>query len=254
MSLEGQKIDYIFLGSSRVDNTINAEIIEHKTGKKTLNLGIQAAKADDYYLMLKLIDDLNIQNEKIFIQMDYAFDLGGNSEILNSYLMPYTTNSVIREHLKKSLNDSWWIMNFPFYKYLKYDYKIGFREVFSTSIGKRTKTNFENGFFPKYGYSGVALKGKLSETISAQNIHVNAINEFAREATMNVIYFTAPFCPQTKNLDYTSKLASKLPVFWDFSTLIKSDKYFYDCNHINNKGATIFSNKIADKINSFETK
>jgi hypothetical protein len=252
MSLEGQKIDYIFLGSSRVDNTIDAEIVKNITGKKTLNLGIQATEPNDFYLQLKLIDDLNIKTEKIFIQIDYNFDLGGKSKILNSYLMPYTQNSYIKTHLKNTLDDYWWVMHFPFYKYLKYDYKIGFREVFSSGIQKHSKTRFNNGYFPKFGYSGVPLKGKLSEVIGKKNMYVNAINDFSNKRNMNVIYFTAPFCPKTKNLDYISKLQKKLPILWDFSRLFNSEEYFFDCNHLNNKGAHIFSAEIAKKIKSLE--
>ena len=136
MSLREQKIDYIFIGSSRVDNTIDADIISKITGKTALNLGIQSAKPDDYYLMLKLIKDLNIQTNKIFIQMDYVYNLSGNSKILNSYLMPYTENDIVNNHLKSTIKNSWFIPNLPFYKYLVYDYKIGFREFFSTTIHK----------------------------------------------------------------------------------------------------------------------
>ncbi|SFF74444.1 hypothetical protein SAMN04488033_10790 [Salegentibacter agarivorans] len=253
MSLEGKEIDYIFLGSSRVDNTIDAEIIEDITGKKALNLGIQATEPNDFYLLLKLIDELNIKTEKIFIQIDYSFDLGGKSKILNSYLMPYTQNAHISNHLEETTDDYWWVINFPFYKYLKYDYKIGFREVFSSGIQKPSKTDFANGYFPKYGYSGVPLKGKLSKSIGNLNTYVNAINNFSNKKNINVIYFTAPFCPKTKNLDYISKLKRKLPTLWNFSRLFSTEDYFYDCNHLNNKGAQLFSAKVGAKIKSIES-
>lgn len=70
-SLKNKKIDYIFLGSSRVDNTIVPAIIEEQTGKKAVNLGFQATKLGDVYTMLQLIQEYNIQTEKIFIQVDY---------------------------------------------------------------------------------------------------------------------------------------------------------------------------------------
>lgn len=253
MLLKRQKIDYIFLGSSRVDNTIDAEIVENVTGKKALNLGIQATKPNDFYLLLKLINELNIETDKIFIQIDYNFDLGEKSNILHSYLMPYTQNRHIKKHLKNTLDDYWWIQHFPFYKYLKYDYKIGFREVFSSGIQKPSKTNFVNGYFPKYGYSGVPLKGKLSKSIGNSNTYVNAINNFSNKKNINIIYFTAPFCPETENLDYISKLQRKLPTLWDFSSLFSSEDYFYDCNHLNNKGAQLFSAKVGAKIKSIES-
>lgn len=248
MSLKNQKIDYIFIGSSRVDNTLNTEIITELTGKTALNLGIQSAKPDDYYLLLKLIKDLNIQTDKIFIQMDYVYNLNGNSKISNSYLMPYTENSIVKDHLKNSLKNSWLILNIPFYKYLAYDYKIGFRELFSTAIHKSSSTDFKNGYFPKYGYSGAPLTGQLSEFIEDKNVYVDSMNILGQKEQMDIIYFTAPFCPNTENLDFTKKLELKLPGLWDFSTLFKEDKYFYDCNHINDLGAQYFTEAFAKCI------
>lgn len=251
MSLREQKIDYIFIGSSRVDNTIDADIISKITGKTALNLGIQSAKPDDYYLMLKLIKDLNIQTNKIFIQMDYVYNLSGNSKILNSYLMPYTENDIVNNHLKSTIKNSWFIQNLPFYKYLVYDYKIGFREFFSTAIHKPSSIDLKNGYFPKYGYSGAPLNGKLSGLIEEKNIYVDSINILGHKEHMEIIYFTAPFCPNTENIDFTTKLESKLPVLWNFSNYLKDDKYFYDCNHVNDSGAQSFTKAFADRINSY---
>lgn len=252
MTLEGQEIDYIFLGSSRVDNTIDARIIEQKTGKRAINLGIQSAKLDDYLLLLKLIDQLNIKTNKIFVQIDYVYNLTGNSKILNSYLMPYAENPIFKDHLKRTLNDFWWIENIPFYRYLKYDYKIGFREAFSTGIGKSTEINFENGYYPKNGYSGAPLKAKLSSVIEPNNLDLNEIIAFSKATNIDLVFFTAPFCPKTENLDFVLKLEKKLPVLWNFSSLLKSNDYFYDCLHVNIKGANIFSTKFSERINLLE--
>ena len=53
LSLNDKKIDYVFLGSSRVDNNIIAKVIETETGKIAINFGVQGAKLDDYFLMLQ---------------------------------------------------------------------------------------------------------------------------------------------------------------------------------------------------------
>lgn len=68
---------------------------------------------------------------------------------------------------------------------------------------------------------------------------------------MEIIYFTAPFCPDTENIDFTTKLESKLSVLWNFSNYLKDDKYFYDCNHVNDSGAQSFTKAFADRINSY---
>ena len=53
--LKPQKIDYVFLGSSRVENSIIPNEIEKKTNKKAMNLGFQAAKMQDIFTLLQSV-------------------------------------------------------------------------------------------------------------------------------------------------------------------------------------------------------
>ena len=59
-SLKNTKINYIFLGSSRVDNGIVPSIIENKSNKTSLNLGFQYSLIGDIYYSLKLLKEYNI--------------------------------------------------------------------------------------------------------------------------------------------------------------------------------------------------
>lgn len=253
MQSENDTIDYIFIGSSRVDNTINAKIISDITGKSAINLGFQSAKLEDYYLILKLIEERNIKSERIFIQVDYVYNLDGNSELLRSEIMPFLNDPVISEHLKQKDPDYFKLKNIPFYRYLKYDYKIGFREFFNSVIHNNNKINLENGFFPKYGHSGEKLTSSLPKTIAEENSNLTKIDSFAAKHDLSIIYFMAPFCPNTKNLDYSKKLNEKLNFFLDYSNIFpNNENYFYNCSHLNNLGASVFSKLIAQDIIGME--
>ena len=46
-SLKNTKVNYVFLGSSRVENGIDPFIVENRTQKKCINLGYEAAKLGD---------------------------------------------------------------------------------------------------------------------------------------------------------------------------------------------------------------
>ncbi len=105
MSIENKKIDYVFIGSSRVDNTVDAEVIEDITGKTALNLGVQGGKIDDFFMLLQLLKKQNVQTEVIFIQIDYVFNMEGNSEILKSNLMPYIEESFLSDYIKERSSD-----------------------------------------------------------------------------------------------------------------------------------------------------
>lgn len=251
ISNENKKIDYVFLGSSRVDNGINTNIIESVTGKKSINLGVQGAKLDDIYFLLKLLQERNIKSEVIFIQVDYIYNIDNeNSEILKSSLMPFIKEELVADFLKERDDDFLFLKNFPFYRYLKYDYKIGFREFLNVSAGNKPGIDLENGFSPKYGNSGAPLEGSLPGFVNQSNKSINAIEAFAVENNIKIIYFMAPYCSGTKNLEFSSKLKNKISSFLDFSQVfLKNDNYFYDCGHLNNVGATEFSKIFASKIN-----
>lgn len=248
ISQKSKHIDYIFIGSSRVDNTINTEVIEKHLGGKSLNLGIQASKPSDYLLIVKLLQELQISSDYIFIQLDHSFNLDTNSDILNSFLVPYMEYTSIQRHLKSTLNDYWYVKNIPFYRYLKYDYQLGFREFFSSAIGKPTKIDFENGFYPKPGYSGVPLNAKLSEKIAPNNKYVDSILALKENKNLNIIFFSSPYCPDTDNIDFIYRLEKKFDTFWNFSEVLPENEYYYDCLHLNEKGANHFSEKIAEEI------
>jgi hypothetical protein len=245
LSMNDKYIDYIFLGSSRVDNTIDAEVIERITRKKALNLGIQAAKMDDYYLMLKLLKKQNIKSEIVFIQVDYVYNMDGTSEILKSYLMPYIDDDLISSYIKERDPDFYKLKYIPFYKYQVYDYKLGFRECFNTFINKKSRFNLENGYDAKYGSTGSKLQASLPKTINKESKTITAINEFAKENNIKVVYFMAPFCFDTENKDFSKKLKERIPGLLDYSQLFTEDSYFFNCSHLNDKGGKEFSKRVA---------
>ena len=248
-SIENEHIDHIFIGSSRVDNTIDADIIEKETGKKAINLGVQGGKIDDFFLMLQLLKKQEITAKTVFIQVDNIYNIEGNSETLKSSLMPFIHDDVIYSFIKDRDSQHLALRYFPFYRYLIYDYKIGFREFLNTAIGKKSWIDLENGYFPLFGSSGKKLRGNLPETIRNNNEKINQINSFAKKNNLNIGYFIAPYCSGIENLSFSSKLQEKLPNFIDFSGIfLHKDEYFYDCGHLNDRGANEFSRIFAEEI------
>jgi hypothetical protein len=130
-----------------------------------------------------------------------------------------------------------------------YDYKLGFREFFNSFIQKKPRVNLSNGYNPKYETAVETLKSSLPPQIIKENKTITQINSFAEKNDIQIIYFTSPMCANTKNLDYTSKLSTRLPQYLDFSKIfIDHDEYFFNCSHINDNGARVFSEKFGDII------
>lgn len=247
-SLKNTKIDYVFIGSSRVENGIVPSIIKNKTGKSAVNFGFQAAKLGDIYTLLQLIKAYNIQYEKIFIQVDYIYNIDGHSNIFQFEMTPF-----VRENeVTKSYSDTYAanpIANYyvPFYRFCNNDIKIGLREVFTNLVNKKTNVIAQNGYGARFG-NAKELKGSLPETIKDKNVILDNIQAFIKKNNMTVVFYCAPFCKNNQNKDFTTKLSAKIPEFQDFSKILVDDSLFLDCNHLNDSGAKRFTEIFTEKL------
>jgi hypothetical protein len=248
-SLKNKKVDYIFIGSSRVENGIVPSIVKQKTGKEAVNFGFQAAKLTDIYTLLQLIKEYRIQYEKILIQVDYIYNSEeGHSNILEYEMMPFVReNYITKEYLNRFAKNP--IANYyiPFYRYCNNDLKLGFREVFANIIHKKNNVIKDFGYVANYGNS-TKLEGALPALILDKNAELDSIQSFVKQNKMEVIFYCAPFCKNNKNQDFTSKLKKKIQGFQDFSGVITDDRMFVNCNHLNDSGAKRFTEILTEKL------
>lgn len=242
LCLKPQRIDYVFLGSSRVANHIVTEEIVNKTGKIALNLGVEGAWLDDNLLQLKLLIDRGIILEKVFLQVDYQFEDGSRNGLAEAYAIPFIHNPIIKEHFKDKEKDFLKMYYIPFYRYMITDFKVGFREFFLTIINKKPKIGFEDGFTPM-PENKILKKYALPKTIADQNEAINDIETLCRQQKIELVLFCAPLCSKTVNRNYIDKLKMKLPQLQDYSASFE-DSLFFDCAHLNEKGAVLFTRKI----------
>ena len=244
-SLRNKKVDFLFIGSSRVENGIVPSIIEKKTGKSAVNLGFQAAKLGDIFTLLQLVKEYHIQYETILIQVDYIYNIeGGHSNIFEYEMMPFIRDNAITKDYSDTYAAhpvaSYYI---PFYRYCNNDLKLGFREVFAHLIRKKNNVFNDGGYGPKYG-NARALTGALPDTILATNAIMDRIQSFVYQNNMKVVFYCAPFCQNNQNKDFTTKLKTKIAGFKDFSGAIADDRMFLNCNHLNDN---MKANPICDK-------
>lgn len=252
LSLEkGKKLDYVFLGSSRVENTIMPSVIEDLTNKTAINLGTQAAKLDDVNIFLRLLIDKEIKIERLFVQVDYIYNHESSSSIVRSQSLPFIrSNSTINGYLKRvdtNYNKNYYI---PFYKYAVNDYRLGFREFFTSAIKKKSKIDFKDGFVPVFGEidENDTTISSLPNKIMESNKSIKEIDSLCKANNINVTYFCAPFCTSIETNNYLTKLKAKLPNFEDFSATVKQDSLFNNCSHLNEKGALIFTKHLVEEL------
>lgn len=247
---QGEKFDYVFLGSSRVENSIVSSEIERQTGKRTLNFGVQGGNLDDVNIFLRLLIDKKVTIERLFIQVDYLYNYESSSDIVRSQVLPYIrSNHVIKNYLKRV--DSNYSKNYfvPFYRYATNDYRLGFREFFASCINKKSKIDFSDGFVPRYGIiSKNDVGSELPSSIIKSNRSIVEIDSLCKANKIKLTYFCAPFCSRLKSNDYLVKLKNKLLNFEDFSSSIKNDSLFQNCGHLNNEGAKAFTTILVNRL------
>lgn len=249
-ALKNQSIDYVFLGSSRVENGVSPEIIENRTGKKAINLGFQASKLADVYFVLQLLDEYQIKYKKVFIQVDYIFNLEkGYSNVLAYEILPFINeNQVIAKHCQ--LNDStnfWSNKHIPFYRYGITSAKIGLREIAMNLLKKKTKIATTKGFDPLEGnFSGG--KYELPKTIANKNKYYDFIVDYSRKNKKDITFYIAPFRISNNDFTFVQKLKTKIPGLLDFSNVLPDNKYFQNNSHLNSVGAEAFTPILIDKL------
>ena len=241
-SLKNQKVDFLFLGSSRVESTINPEIIRATTGKTVVNMGFQAAKLSDIYFLLKLVKEYNIETDKIFIQVDYIYNIeDGCSNVLPYQLMPFIReNQATKDYFELHYNQDQYLYYMPFYRYCHFESKIGIRELVANIVLKKTTVVAQHGFYPLAGTAGQST-GSLPNAIAKSNKYLDQIRQFASKNKMEVVFFCAPFSKNNKNLSYAAKLKERVPDLYNFANSITDETLFNDSYHLNKEGAIIFT-------------
>ncbi len=247
-SLKNKQFDYIFLGSSRVENGIIPAIIKEKTGKETLNLGFQASKLNDIYTVLQLLKEYNIQGKRIFIQIDYIYNLKGNSKILQYQMIPFINeNEVLNKHFKNNSKDYLGYNYVPFYRYSRNDLKLNFREILLSVAKKKTNAMQGDGYAPKYGTSE-NHRLTLPKELDKENIVFDSIIKYIEKNKINATFYCAPFCYHGKNMEFTTKLKNKVPNFYDFSRAVSDEKLFQNSSHLNHEGAIYFTDIFINQV------
>jgi hypothetical protein len=92
------------------------------------------------------------------------------------------------------------------------------------------------------------IQMSLPNEIIAENNFLDEITLFAKSNDINVVFYTAPFRSNTKNLNYIQKLNEKIPNLYDFSTAIKDETLFKDGSHLNYNGAVYFTELLTQDI------
>jgi len=250
-SSERSKIDYlyntkdknydvVFLGSSRINNHLVPKIF-NDNGYKTFNFGITRSRLEESALMLKMMVERNYKIKNLILQVDININTDDHSEAIRSLFMPYLHwSKTIRDHYR-TIPEYNQLLYIPFYRYMHYDARIGFREMYYSLIHKRTNALENEGFNPLVSNQHPLIPADLSKYAPKRNKSYEEIKKICLANHINLIAITTPMCMETINRDYFNHLNEIYPEIRRFENAVTDDKYFSTCGHMNKDGATEFT-------------
>ena len=238
-----KEYDVVFLGSSRVNNHFVPQIFT-ENGYKTFNFGITRSRLEESALLLKLMTERNYKVKNIILQIDLNINTNDHSEAIRSLFMPYLHESqVIRDHYK-NIPEYTNLLYIPFYRYLHYDARVGFREMYYSAVHKKTNALENNGFNPLKSNSRKMIPADLSKYYPKRNKAYDEIKAICKTNNINLIAITTPMCMSTINRDYFNHINSVYPEIHRFENAVTDDTYFATCGHMNKAGAIKFTKVI----------
>lgn len=228
--------DVIFMGSSRANNHFVAKMFNDK-GLKSFNYGMSGSRLEETALMLKLMLERNYKIKSIIVEVDLNINSNGYSEGTRARFMPYIHQSeTIRKHYQSIVPEFNKLYYIPFYRYINYEAKIGFREMFFSMVQKKSSDMQYDGYYELKGV-GKDLKMNIDDRSPKRNDAYEEIKQICKKNHIRLIAVTTPVCPNTTNKEYFEKVSQLYPEVHNYENAVNEDKYFSTCGHMNYEGA-----------------
>lgn len=232
--------DVVILGSSRANNHFVAPMFEKK-GLKAFNYGMSGGHLFEASLLLKLMIERKYEIKNVILEADLNLSNEQESETVASKFLPYIHNSkVIAAHFAQQPN-FWALYYIPFYRYIAYEPKIGFREMYDSARQKPTNVLDHLGYYPLGKNPNANMKNDLTQLKPLHNKYYEEIKHLCKANDINLIAVMTPMCSTTKGLNYFEKVRQIYPEIHNYENAVEGDLYFSSCGHMNDAGARRFT-------------
>jgi hypothetical protein len=245
-----QNYDVIILGTSRANNHFVSELFE-KEGLKTFNYGMSGAHLFETSLLLKLMVERGWKIKNIIVETDLNLSNEKRDDGTFGRFMPFLHKSkTITDHFKNE-SDFTELYYVPFYRYIQFDSKVGFRAFYKSLRQEPTNTLANNGYYP-LGFNPKAnMKNNIESLVPLRNRYFEEIKQICNANNINLIAVTTPMCSNVKGMEYFKKVKALYPEIKEYEHVVEGDQYFSSCGHLNDKGARLYT-KVLLKENIFK--
>ncbi|CAH0334905.1 hypothetical protein FVB9288_00520 [Flavobacterium sp. CECT 9288] len=244
---KAQKFDVVILGSSRANNHFVTPLFEQK-GLHAFNYGMSGGHLFEASLLLKLMIEKKYVIKNVVLEADLNLSNEKRDEGVSSHFLPFLHQSqTIANHFSNE-TDFASMYYLPFYRYVAFDAKIGFRELFNVVQQKPTTLLDNSGYYPLYKNPKANMKNDLTNLKPLQNKYFEEIKQLCKENNINFIAIMTPMCSNTKGMNYFEKVKKLYPEIHNYENVVIGDQYFSSCGHLNDAGARKFTQLV---INNF---
>ncbi|WP_119792997.1 hypothetical protein [Flavobacterium anhuiense] len=239
-----KKYDVVILGSSRANNHFVSQMFEEK-GLKTFNYGMSGGHLFEASLILKLMIERKYEIKNIILEADLNLSNDQESEGVATKFLPYIhCSKVIKDHFatEENFNELYYI---PFYRYVKFDSKIGFREVYKIEVNEKTNALDNLGYYPLDKHKNGNMKNNIVNLNPLpHNKYYEEIKNICKKNNINFIAVMTPMCENVVGMNYFDKVKKAYPEIHNYENIIVENKYFSSCGHMTNAGARLFTARI----------
>ena len=231
--------DVVVLGSSRANNHFVAPMFEEK-GFKTFNYGMSGGHLFEASLLLKLMVERKYTIKNVILETDLNLSNEKRDDGVSSRFLPFIHDSnTIRTHFSEEpdFNELYYV---PFYRYVSFDSKIGFRELYKTLVNEPTTYLTRSGYYPLGAKKG-NMKNDITNLKPLRNKYYEEIKQLCKDNDINLIAVMTPMCTNTKGLNYFEKVQQLYPEIHNYEKAVDGDQYFSSCGHLNDSGARLFT-------------
>lgn len=257
-----EPFDVAFIGSSRVNLTVNPEVIDSVAKVNSFNFGFDGANIVDFEMHVRAYLKSHPKPKLFVLNIDPKM-LNVETEIkVPSKYLPYIDHPEIYDSLKNYSRWPFVAKYLPFVATSFYTDAIVNQSVQGYIAPDRKMLNYYKGFSP---LTRVWSKGDLSAADLLAVVHTpkgfslfrSFLAMIRKEGIpLYLMYSPQYFFPEydgmhRKYMDELNKVAFEYGYeITDYSALAlcHDKKYFFDATHLNIEGANLFSKKLAEDI------
>ena len=199
-------------------------------------------------LMLKLMVEHGWNIKNVILETDLNLSNEKRDDGTFGRFMPFMHQSkTITTHFATEA-DFTELYYVPFYRYLQFEEKIGFRAWYKTLVNEPTNLLHHQGYYPLGHNPNAKMKNNIKKLKPLRNRYFEEIKQICKANNINLIAVTTPMCTNVKGMEYFKKVKALYPEIKEYEHVVEGDEYFSSCGHLNDKGARLYTAKIIEDL------